>query len=158
MRGHANQPRVEMKDDDEWEEFYDMSEEELSCYDLTFPKEKCFPVLLLSYIGPQQGRLFCASLNGKQVVITQSRIYSFETQAVAPLDFFSRVLLSRPVLNGNAHECGGHGKAQKKRGAQDDIEPRHHKTRRVTQQAGNGNWHWQDVCQVFRRTVYFPCI
>ncbi|BCR92298.1 uncharacterized protein ACHE_80198S [Aspergillus chevalieri] len=103
--------------------------------------QKSFPVLLLSYIGPQHGRLFCASLNEKQLVIRQSRIYSFETQAVAPLDFFSRVLLSRPALNGNAHECGGHGKAQKKRGAQDDIELRRHKTRKVTQQAGNGNWY-----------------
>lgn len=129
---------AKMKDEDEWEELYDMSEEELSCYDLTFPKEKCFPVLLLSYIGLQHGRLFCASLNGKHLVIRQSGIYSFETKAIAPLDFFSRVLLSRPVLNGNAHDCGSHGKAQKKRDPQDDIEPLRYKTRRVTQQAGNG--------------------
>ncbi|OJJ87991.1 uncharacterized protein ASPGLDRAFT_1012690 [Aspergillus glaucus CBS 516.65] len=63
MRGRANQPKVEMKDGDEWEE--------LSCYDLTFPKEKCFPVLLLSYIGSQHGCLFCASLNGNHLVIRQ---------------------------------------------------------------------------------------
>lgn len=64
---------------------------------------------------------------------------AFGDQAIAPLDFFSRVLLSRPVLNGDVHDCGSHGKAQKKRGPQGDIGPIRYKTRRITQQAGNGN-------------------
>jgi len=79
-----------------------LSREELFCYDLTFPKEKCFPVLLLSYIGPQHGRLFCASLDGKQFVTKQSRIYSFETRAIAPLEF-SRNPMSCAVLNCTVH-------------------------------------------------------
>lgn len=65
-----------------------MSEEELLNLNLNSQKKKCFPILLLSYVGPQHGRLFYASLNHRQLVIRQSKLYSSEKKATAPLDFF----------------------------------------------------------------------
>lgn len=70
-------------------------------------------------------------------------IYRFETQTIAPLEFFSRILLSRPVLDGDVHDWqpweNAGGRAQEEHGPQDDIEPILYSTRRITQQTVNGN-------------------
>lgn len=123
-----DEDEYEFQEEEEWEKLLYMSEESLSRFELEFPKEKCFPILLLSYVRPQHGRLFCASLNRRQLVIRQSKLYSFEKRATAPLDFFSQMLLSQPIQQAKAT----HEKPHKKRGLQDDKESRPSKVRKVS--------------------------
>jgi len=104
-----------------------MSEEKLSRFELEFPK-KCFPVLLFSYVGPQHRRLFCASLNRRQLVIRQSKLYSLEKNATALLGFFTQMLMSHPVQRAKSTRDKGH----KKRGLQDDEELCPSKVRKVS--------------------------
>lgn len=62
-----------------------------------FDREERFPILLLSFLGPQHARVFYACMDGYELVIRQSRLYSFEREATAPIDLFARLLLSRPL-------------------------------------------------------------
>ncbi|KAH8432456.1 uncharacterized protein LDX57_010092 [Aspergillus melleus] len=62
-----------------------------------FKNEDRFPILLLSFLGPQHGRVFYACMNGDQLVIRQSRLYDFRKLESAPFDLFSRLLLSQPL-------------------------------------------------------------
>lgn len=96
MLNRAHQPKVESEDQLEELEMMNEKEREKQC-GLQFPKETAFPVLLLSFVGPQHGRMFYASMYGQEMVIRQSKLYSFETKANAPLDLFARILLSRPL-------------------------------------------------------------
>jgi hypothetical protein len=52
---------------------------------------------MISLLGPQHGRLFYACMNDGDLVIRQSRLFSFEKKATAPWDFFTRVIISRPL-------------------------------------------------------------
>ncbi|KAK1148459.1 hypothetical protein N8T08_009464 [Aspergillus melleus] len=62
-----------------------------------FMSEDRFPILLLSFLGPQHGRVFYACMDGDQLVIRQSRLYDFRKLESAPFDLFSRLLLSQPL-------------------------------------------------------------
>ena len=98
MRNRANQ--VQAPDDEEIVNLLsDTNPEELSSsYDLSFPSEENFPVLLLSFVGPYHGRLFQAYMDNGTLHIFQSKQYSFRDEKTSPLDFFGRYLLSRPIL------------------------------------------------------------
>lgn len=86
-----------MKKNEDPESFFDLSKDGLVGYAHLFPDETRFPVLMLSFVGPQHGRLFYACMNGEIIVIRQSKLYSSEQQTTAPLDLFARLLLSRPL-------------------------------------------------------------
>ncbi|KUL85577.1 hypothetical protein ZTR_08044 [Talaromyces verruculosus] len=101
MRNRANQRRV---DDDEDEQMValrddddDPSPSNLAKYDFEFPDEQNFPVLLLSYIGPQHGRFFYAYMVKDRLKIWQSRLYTFEQEKQSPINLCTRIHLSRPV-------------------------------------------------------------
>jgi hypothetical protein len=64
-----------------------------------FDAETHFPVILLSYVGPQHGRIIYSYMNRHRLVICQSKLYSFEREETAPLNLFTRMLLSRPLLD-----------------------------------------------------------
>lgn len=64
---------------------------------LAFPQEKRFPVVMLSFMGPQHGRILYAFMDGEQLVLRQSRLFSFERKANAPFALFQRILLSHPI-------------------------------------------------------------
>lgn len=98
MRNRANQ--VQAPDDEEIvNSLSDQNPEELSSsYNLSFPNEENFPVLLLSFVGPHHGRLFQAYMDNGTLHIFQSKLYSFRDEETSPLDFFARYLLSRPIL------------------------------------------------------------
>lgn len=55
MLNRANQPKA--KDKDGFERLYGMTEEGRLHHERQFPDEEQFPVLLLSYVGSQHGRL-----------------------------------------------------------------------------------------------------
>ncbi|KAG2418867.1 hypothetical protein HFD88_001969 [Aspergillus terreus] len=69
----------------------------LENYDLAFDEESEFPVLMVSFLGPQHARLFYAHMEGITLVIRQSKLYSFERRETAPWDLFARWVLSMPV-------------------------------------------------------------
>lgn len=98
MRNRANQ--VQAPDDEEIvNSLSDQNPEELSSsYNLSFPNEENFPVLLLSFVGPHHSRLFQAYMDKGTLHILQSKLYSFRDEETSPLDFFARYLLSRPIL------------------------------------------------------------
>ncbi|PYI11707.1 hypothetical protein BO78DRAFT_382375 [Aspergillus sclerotiicarbonarius CBS 121057] len=98
LRNRASQLKIE--DEDEQERMSNLSREEREKqgYDFVFPEERIFPVLLLSYVGPQHGRIFYACLEGLQVKIYQSRLYRFEKQNDAPVELFTKFLMSSPIL------------------------------------------------------------
>lgn len=98
MRNRAKQLEVDLNDGDTQEALFNESEEYISRqFRRAFPMEKKFPVLILSYVGPQHARLLYACTKRRQLVIRLSRLYSFERKTTAPLDLFARVLLSRPL-------------------------------------------------------------
>lgn len=85
MRCRANQPKV------------DEDDQELEPRQLEFEKEKRFPVLMVSVMGPQHGRMFYACMDGGTLVIRQSRLFSFERKDTAPWELFQRVIVSCPL-------------------------------------------------------------
>ncbi|PLN78207.1 hypothetical protein BDW42DRAFT_187589 [Aspergillus taichungensis] len=87
MRNGAKQPKVDPNAEDTQEALFKESEE--------------FPVLILSYVGPQHARLLYACMDRRQLVIRLSRLYSFERTDTASLDLFARVLLNRPLTEWN---------------------------------------------------------
>ncbi|PLB52082.1 hypothetical protein P170DRAFT_350521, partial [Aspergillus steynii IBT 23096] len=94
MRSRANQPLV--TDEEEMEKLYDEKRDVFPEKQRVFPMEKRFPVLMLSFLGPQHARIFYACLDGKNLIIRQSKLYSFESKADAPVELFARFLLSTP--------------------------------------------------------------
>ncbi|KAL5355303.1 hypothetical protein BJX96DRAFT_141072 [Aspergillus floccosus] len=68
MRNRARQFKLDGMDiieDDEMRELEDtMTEEEWDEYDRVFPEEARFPVLMISYFGPQYGRVFYSCMDG----------------------------------------------------------------------------------------------
>lgn len=85
------------EDEENMFEKYAENREEIRLRPCAFEKEERFPVLMVSLLGPQHGRLFYACMNGEKLVIRQSKLYSFERKDTAPWDFFSRFILSRPL-------------------------------------------------------------
>ncbi|GAM42652.1 hypothetical protein TCE0_044r16827 [Talaromyces pinophilus] len=99
MRNRANQRRVDDDEDGQMVALWDDDDDDpspsnLAKYDFEFPDELNFPVLLLSYVGPQHGRFFYAYMVKDRLKIWQSRLYSFEQ---SPINLCTRVLLSCPV-------------------------------------------------------------
>ena len=97
MRNRANQPKVDPDNEDAQEALFTESEKNIPQLRREFSMEKRFPVLILSFVGPQHARFLYACMDGRQLVIRQSQLYSFVTKASAPLDLFARVLLSLPL-------------------------------------------------------------
>lgn len=98
MRNRVKQPKVDPNGGDTQEALFNELEEYISRqFRHAFPMEKGFPVLILSYVGPQHARFLYAYMERRQLVIRLSRLYKFERKATAPLDLFARVLLSRPL-------------------------------------------------------------
>lgn len=56
-----------------------------------FPIEEHFPVLLLSFVGPQHGWMLYACMD-KEQIIRQPRLYIIEREDNALLDLFARSL------------------------------------------------------------------
>ncbi|PLB52087.1 hypothetical protein P170DRAFT_422996 [Aspergillus steynii IBT 23096] len=85
MRSRAYQPKVkehEMDDLFEGKPFADKPR--------VFPKEKRFPVLLLSFVGPQHARIFYAYVEDGNKLIIRQRL------ADAPVELFARFPVGRP--------------------------------------------------------------
>lgn len=89
MQSCANQPKVDTDDEEAQEALFHKTEEELRSMPRAFAMESRFPVLLLSFVGPQHGRLFYACMDGETLFIRQSKIYSFEKKDPAVLDLFA---------------------------------------------------------------------
>lgn len=96
MQNRAKQPIA--KNEEEADELFNMIDKLRLRYhdERRFPIEERFPVLLLSFVGPQHGRMSYACMDRDQMVIRQSRLYGFEREESAPLDLFARFLLSLP--------------------------------------------------------------
>ncbi|KAL1886416.1 hypothetical protein Plec18167_000346 [Paecilomyces lecythidis] len=93
MRNRANQPEVPPA---KWESLFEMDEQKLPD-NRVFKDEKTFPVLMLSFLGPQHARVFYARMKNDEVIIGQSELYSFERKNTANIELFARLLLSTPV-------------------------------------------------------------
>ncbi|KAF3392135.1 hypothetical protein DPV78_010721 [Talaromyces pinophilus] len=97
MRNRANQRRVDNDEEEQMVALWDDDDDDdpspsnLAKYDFEFPDELNFPVLLLSYFGPQHGRLFYAYVVKDRLKIWQSRLYSFEQ---SPINLCTRIGLS----------------------------------------------------------------
>ncbi|GCB21467.1 hypothetical protein AAWM_04352 [Aspergillus awamori] len=59
--------------------------------------EGMLPVLMISFMIPSHARILQAHMHNGKLVVAHSRIYSFETMGEAPMDLFTRWLLSSPV-------------------------------------------------------------
>ncbi|PWY88199.1 hypothetical protein BO70DRAFT_393923 [Aspergillus heteromorphus CBS 117.55] len=63
-----------------------------------FDQDQPQPVLLLSFMAPQHGRVLEAHIEGSsKILIKCSRLYSFEKNEDAPFELFYRWLLADPV-------------------------------------------------------------
>ncbi|RWQ95356.1 hypothetical protein C8Q69DRAFT_444274 [Paecilomyces variotii] len=93
MRNRADQPKIPPQ---EWESAFELWDE---TYDgkLVFEREKTFPILMLSFLGPQHARVFYARIKDDEVIIGQSKLYSFERKDNANIELFARLLLSAPA-------------------------------------------------------------
>ncbi|KAB8207554.1 hypothetical protein BDV34DRAFT_234201 [Aspergillus parasiticus] len=94
MHNRARQPQVP---DEDRESMFD-APYKIAQYDLQFPDEVHFPVIIISFVGPQHGRIFCSYMNGGELIIHQSKLYSFERKESAPFDLFASFALSQPVI------------------------------------------------------------
>lgn len=93
MRNRVNQRETDSHE--EWEALWNFpADAEYRAFE--FESETHFPVILLSYVGPQHGRIIYAYMDRHRLVICQSRLYSFEKRETAPVELFTRLLLSRP--------------------------------------------------------------
>ncbi|RDH38389.1 hypothetical protein BDQ94DRAFT_165534 [Aspergillus welwitschiae] len=95
MRGRANQRKVDSED--KREELWENDGEGKEDYPYLFKDEEYFPVLVVSCVLPQHARLLTACMNQRKLVIRQSKLYSFEHKKTAPVDFFTRLFLSKPL-------------------------------------------------------------
>ncbi|QKX64284.1 uncharacterized protein TRUGW13939_11457 [Talaromyces rugulosus] len=103
MRNRAHEP--EMMESGENGDFEDEEDENEALFPegspLVFQYEQRFPVVMVSLVGPQHGRIYYACMDGFDVVIRQSPLFSFEKRETAPWDFFARILLSYPLHEGD---------------------------------------------------------
>lgn len=92
MRSRAFQPRVY---ESEQESLFDG--QPFDHMPRVFGSERQFPVLLVSFIGPQHGRVTYACVeSGQHLVNRQSRLCRFERLADAPFELFAGFLLNKP--------------------------------------------------------------
>lgn len=64
-------------------------------HEFYFKHEQRFLVLMVSCVRPQHARIYHACMDGMEVVIRQSKLFSFEKGENAPCDYFARILASR---------------------------------------------------------------
>ncbi|RAK90950.1 hypothetical protein BO79DRAFT_226709 [Aspergillus costaricaensis CBS 115574] len=95
MRGRANQRKVD-SETEKWR-LMENDGEGTEEYPYLFPNEEYFPVLLFSFVLPQHARILTACIVQEKLVSRQSKLYSFEWKKSAPIDFFLRLYLSRPL-------------------------------------------------------------
>ena len=93
MYNRARQPEVSNED----QESLFNTPEEITQHKLKFPNEVHFPVIVLSFLGPQHGRIFHGQMEDGELIIRQSRLYSFEHMESAPFDLFASIALSKPL-------------------------------------------------------------
>ncbi|KAJ5730895.1 uncharacterized protein N7483_005403 [Penicillium malachiteum] len=56
-----------------------------------------YPLLMLSFMGPQQGRIIQVSCNGWEIHVQCSQLWSFRHEKTAPLEMFIRYFIATPV-------------------------------------------------------------
>ncbi|PYI13651.1 hypothetical protein BO99DRAFT_447513 [Aspergillus violaceofuscus CBS 115571] len=95
MRNRAFQLNVDTEE--EQEALEDLEDEARQAYPFLFPDEDTFPVLYLSAVGLRHARIFYGCKEGRQLVIKQSKLYSFVRVAEALAELFASLRLSRPV-------------------------------------------------------------
>ncbi|RAL10237.1 uncharacterized protein BO97DRAFT_456888 [Aspergillus homomorphus CBS 101889] len=96
MRSRAFQVKIDTKK--EQEEFLDAMDVERKTYPYLFPEEETFPTLLLSAVEPRHARIIYGCMEGRRLVIRQSKLYSFVRGNDSPVEFFASLWLSRPVV------------------------------------------------------------
>ncbi|KAF4762006.1 hypothetical protein N7455_002761 [Penicillium solitum] len=62
-----------------------------------FRKYPIHPLLVLSYMGEQHGRVIQASFDGEILVLQYSQLWSFEDADTAPVELFMRYNISQTV-------------------------------------------------------------
>lgn len=95
MRNRAHQ-HVMNEDVEEWEDPKPRKPPEYY-----FKYEQRFPVLMVSCVAPRHARLYYACMDGSEVIIRQSLLFSFESGENAPFDYFARFLASRRLQEDN---------------------------------------------------------
>ncbi|KAJ5509959.1 hypothetical protein N7453_002062 [Penicillium expansum] len=55
------------------------------------------PILVLSFLGPQKGRIIQAVYDGESLALQHSQLWTFEETQTAPVEMFIRYYLSQPV-------------------------------------------------------------
>lgn len=95
MHSRANQPLVK---DEETQRLFDEGAQEFPGKSRAFAGEKGFPVLMLSFLHNHYARIFYAQMEGRNLMIRQSRLYSFQTRDDTIVELFVRFLLSSPVF------------------------------------------------------------
>ncbi|OJJ95122.1 hypothetical protein ASPACDRAFT_64722 [Aspergillus aculeatus ATCC 16872] len=96
MRNRAFQPKVDTEE--EQEALEEADDEDRKSYPYLFTEEDTFPVLFLSAVAPRHARIFYGCMEGRQLVIRQSKLYSFVRVADAPIELFASLRLSRPLV------------------------------------------------------------
>lgn len=96
MRNRAIQPRVP-EDVGKQEALFEEDNETIKSLPREFGDEKTFPILLLSFPGPQSFRYFYACMHGTRMLILQSKLYNFEKRETAPIELLIRLAMSRPL-------------------------------------------------------------
>lgn len=96
MKGRANQRRVDSERGRE--ELDECDGRGKEAYPYLFSDEEYFPILVVSCVAPQHARVFTACMCQHKLLIRQSKLHSFERKSYAPVDFFARLLLSKPLV------------------------------------------------------------
>ncbi|KAJ5902342.1 hypothetical protein N7495_002870 [Penicillium taxi] len=65
---------------------------------------------MLSFMGPQQGRIIQASYDGWQLNLQYSQLWSFRDEKTAPLEMFVRYFIAQPNIS---NQYGQHKKHKK---------------------------------------------
>lgn len=92
MQCRALQPRVP-----EDKALFEEDIETIKSMPREFADEKTFPLLLLSFPGPQNFRYFHVCMRGTRMRILQSQLYSFEKKETAPIELLVRLAMSQPL-------------------------------------------------------------
>ncbi|KAH8704990.1 hypothetical protein BGW36DRAFT_402663 [Talaromyces proteolyticus] len=91
MRNRAYQPMKGINEDDAAEEDI----QDAQGPEFLFKDEQRFPVLMVSLVGPQHTRIYYACMDGQDVVIRQSPLYSLEKKDTTTLDYLASFLSSK---------------------------------------------------------------
>ncbi|OJZ89301.1 hypothetical protein ASPFODRAFT_58037 [Aspergillus luchuensis CBS 106.47] len=92
MQCRALQPRVP-----EDKALFEEDIETIKSMPREFGDGKTFPLLLLSFPGPQNFRYFHVCMRGTRMLILQSKLYSFEKKETAPIELLVRLAMSQPL-------------------------------------------------------------